>query len=238
SPTLRRDLSAIGRVSAVIFNDIEEEPGGKYYNVARLLGADGLEGEAYRKVHLVPFGEYVPLPRIFFFVRQVSTEIGEFSAAAEPTTLHHGPVRIGAAVCYEITYPDLVRREVRPLGANLLVTISNDSWYGRAGAQAQHFSAAVARAVETHRCLLRAAITGISGIVDEKGRIRAELGRDRPGILRGSARLSSVATPWTRWGYLLPVAADALAAGVLLFGLARWKRLSPGREEPGSKIPR
>ncbi|MGH9315823.1 MAG: apolipoprotein N-acyltransferase, partial [Thermoanaerobaculia bacterium] len=191
SEFLRRDLMGVAGRSGggVIFNDIEELPDGRYYNVARLLGSNGLVGGPYRKVHLVPFGEYVPLPKLFFFVRQVSREIGEFSAAPAPTTLGGDAAQIGVGVCYEILYPGLIRDEVGGLGflgANLLVTISNDSWYGRAGAQEQHFAGAVLRSVETKRYLLRAAITGISGIVDEKGRIRGELGRDRAGIVRGT----------------------------------------------------
>lgn len=227
SPSLRHDLSEVARRSLVLFNDVEELPDGRYYNVARLLGGHGLIGRPYRKVHLVPFGEYVPLPRLFFFVRQVSTEIGEFSAAPEPELLGEGSLRIGVGVCYEVLYPALIRREVGELGANLLATISNDSWYGRAGAQAQHFAGAVMRSVETNRCLLRAAITGISGIVDEKGRIRGELSRDRRGILRGTVRLSGRSTPWARWGYWIPRGADVLAAVVLLFGLARGRPRRP-----------
>lgn len=227
SPLLRHDLSEIARESLVVFNDIEELPNGRYYNVARLLGREGLIGKPYRKVHLVPFGEYVPLPKLFFFVRQVSTEIGEFSAAREPAVLSDGGARIGVGVCYEVLYSELIREEVGALGANLLVTISNDSWYGRAGAQAQHFAGAVMRSVETNRYLLRAAITGISGIVDEKGRIQGELPRDRAGILRGTIRLFRECTPWTRWGYWLPRGADALAAAVLLFGLVHGRRRRP-----------
>jgi apolipoprotein N-acyltransferase len=224
SSLLRRDLSAIAQGSEILFNDIEQEPGGRYYNVARLIDRGGPIGRPYRKVHLVPFGEYVPLPKLFFFVRQVSTEIGAFSASQRPTTLGENPVRIGVGVCYEILYPDLARIEVGELGANLLATISNDSWYGRAGAQEQHFAGAVLRTIETKRYLLRAAITGVSGIVDQKGRIQAELPRDRPGILRGTARLFEQKTSWTRWGYFLPRLADAVASAVLLFGLVRWRR--------------
>ncbi len=224
SPTLRRDLSEIAQSSAVIFNDIEQEPGGRYYNVARLLGRDGPIGRPYRKVHLVPFGEYVPLSSLFFFVRQVSTEIGSFSAAQRPTVLGADSLRVGVGVCYEILYPGLARDEVGRLGATLLVTISNDSWYGRAGAQEQHFAGAVLRSVENERYLLRAAITGVSGIVDERGRIQAELGRDRAGIVAGEARLIEDRTIWTRWGYWLPRFADIAALAVLLFGLVRWKR--------------
>jgi apolipoprotein N-acyltransferase len=224
SETLRHDLMEVAGRSGggVIFNDIEELPGGRYYNVARLVGSNGLMDGPYRKVHLVPFGEYVPLPKLFFFVRQVSKEIGEFSAAPAPTTLGSGAAQVGVGVCYEILYPGLVREEVERLGANLLVTISNDSWYGRAGAQEQHFAGAVLRSVETKRYLLRAAITGVSGIVDEKGRMEKELGRDTAGILRGTARFFVERTAWTLWGFWIPRVADVLALAVLLFGVARW----------------
>jgi apolipoprotein N-acyltransferase len=229
SPTLRRDLSEIAQGGKVLFNDVVSEPDGRYFNAARLLGENGPIGAPYRKVHLVPFGEYVPLPKLFFFVRQVSTEIGEFSAAAEPTTLGEAGERLGVGVCYEILYPSLVRDEVRR-GANLLVTISNDSWYGRAGAQEQHFAGAVLRSVETGRDLLRAAITGISGIVDSRGTIRQALGRDRAGIVRGTARFRDATTPWTAWGFWLPRLADVAALAVLVFGLARWRS---GARAPG-----
>jgi apolipoprotein N-acyltransferase len=222
SERMRRDIAGIARESggAVLFNDVQEEPDGSDYNVARLAGSQGLLGKPYRKVHLVPFGEYVPLPRLFFFVRQVSTEIGAFSAAPRPTPIESGALSVGVGVCYEILYPSLAREEVAQ-GANLLATISNDSWYGRAGAQPQHFAGAVLRAVENNRYLLRAAITGISGIVDEKGRIRQELPENRAGILHGSVRLFESRTLWTRWGFWLPRLADAAALAVLLFGVAR-----------------
>ncbi|MDQ5858530.1 MAG: apolipoprotein N-acyltransferase, partial [Acidobacteriota bacterium] len=222
--TLRRDLAEVVEACrcALLFNDVDIETDDRYYNAARLLTPAGLAGP-YRKVHLVPFGEFVPLPRIFFFVRQVSTEIGEFSAAAEPAVLESGPWRIGTGVCYEILYPILAWKQVKS-GANLLVTISNDSWYGAGGAQAQHFAGAVLRSVENERYLLRAAITGISGIVDEKGRILAELGPDRPGIVRGGARLLDSRTPWTRFGFAFSGLCDAIAVAVLVFGLVRWRR--------------
>lgn len=225
SPTLRRDLTeiALGCRCAVLFNDIEIEPGARYFNVARVVTAEGLAGRPYRKVHLVPFGEYLPLPRLFFFARQISTEIGAFTPATEPTLLESGLLRIGTSVCYEVTYDGLARAETAA-GANLLVTISNDSWYGKAGAQEQHFAGAVMRSVENGRWLLRAAITGVSGAVDERGRIAARLVPDGKGTLFVTAHLQTEPTDWTRWGYRLPQLADVAAALVLLFGLARWWR--------------
>lgn len=231
SETMRRDLSEFASQSggAVLFNDVEEQADGRYYNVARLAGPRGLLGNPYRKVHLVPFGEYVPLPTVFFFVRQVSTEIGAFSSAERPVPLVAGPLSIGVGVCYEILYPSLAREEVAE-GANLLATISNDSWYGRAGAQPQHFAGAVLRSVENRRYLVRAAITGISGIVDEKGRIRQELGENRSGVVTGTVHLLREKTAWTRWGFWLPRLSDVAALAVLISALARRRRTRVGRE--------
>jgi len=222
---LRRDLTDLAARCGcpVLFNDVDLEPDGRHYNAGRIVTPDGLAEGTYRKVHLVPFGEFVPLPELFFFARQVSTEIGEFSAAREPLLLAAGTTRIGLGICYEILYPVLGWKQVRA-GANLLATISNDSWYGAAGAQAQHFAGVVLRSVENRRFLVRSAITGISGIVDDRGRILRELGRDRAGIIRGSVRLLSGRSPWTRWGFAFSAIVDAAAVAVLLSGLARWRK--------------
>jgi apolipoprotein N-acyltransferase len=146
SEALRADLRSAARDCgcAVLFNDVDLSEATRYYNAARLLTPRGLAPATYRKIHLVPFGEYVPLPRLFFFVRQISTEIGEFSAASEAVVLRSPPMAVGMGVCYEILYPSLSREEARR-GANLLATISNDSWYGKAGAQEQHFAGAPSR---------------------------------------------------------------------------------------------
>jgi apolipoprotein N-acyltransferase len=233
SERLRRDLSGVVAAgSSLLFNDLDEEADGRYYNAARLLTPEGLAGAPYRKVHLVPFGEYVPLPRIFFFVRRVSTAIGEFTPAAEPSLLRSGPLALGVGICYEIVYPSLVRKEVAA-GANLLATLTNDSWYGRAGAQEQHFAGAALRTVENGRYLVRAAITGISGIVDARGRILAASRPDEKTIVTGTVRLLADETAWTRWGYVIPRATTLAGTAVLLFGLARlWKeRARPMRHD-------
>jgi apolipoprotein N-acyltransferase len=241
SETLRQDLASLARGGAeILFNDVEEEADGRYYNAVRLLGPRGLSGPSYRKVHLVPFGEYVPLPRLFFFVRQISSEIGAFTSAPQPTLLQAGPLVIGTAICYEAIYPSLARRETAD-GANLLATVSNDSWYGRGGAQEQHFAGAVLRAVENDRELVRAAITGISGIVDGRGRIHAMTRPNERVLVRGDVRLETGSTAWTRWGWRLPPAADAGAASVLIFGFARLvkerqarRRAQAGRDSSSS----
>jgi apolipoprotein N-acyltransferase len=224
SQRIRRDLTEIARRGpSILFNDLDEEADGRYYNAARLLTPEGLADPPYRKVHLVPFGEYVPLPKLFFFVRRVSSAIGEFTPAPEPVLVRSGPLAFGIGVCYEIVYPGLVRREVAD-GANVLATLTNDSWYGRAGAQEQHFAGAALRSVENGRYLLRAAITGISGIVDPRGRILAESKPDEKTTVTGSARRVTATTTWTRWGFWIPRLVTLAGVGVLLFGLARFVR--------------
>ena len=226
SETLRRDLSAVARESgaSILFNDLDEESPDEYYNAARLVTPLGLAPATYRKVHLVPFGEYVPLPRLFFFMKSVSQAVGAFSAAKAPVVIAASGLVLGPAVCYEMTYPSLPRAEARD-GASLLVTISNDAWYGKAGAQEQHFAAMVLRAIENRRPFARAAITGISGVVDEKGRLLARVDADVAGVAAASVTPQSARTVWTRWGgSVFPGAADLLAAGMVLSGIVRWKK--------------
>lgn len=223
SAVLRRDLQAIARESgaSILFNDIDEESDDVYFNAARLVTPSGLEPAPYRKVHLVPFGEYVPLPRLFFFMKSVSQAVGAFSAAPSPVVLNAGRLALGPAVCYEMTYPSLPRDEVRH-GANLLVTISNDAWYGKAGAQEQHFAAMALRAVENGRPFARAAITGISGIVDARGNLLARTPPDTSGVAAAAVTPSTALTPWTRWGgVVFPGAADLLAGAMVLSAIVR-----------------
>ncbi len=141
----------------------------EYYNAA--LGLQpSLAITEYHKMHLVPFGEYTPYPGLFGFIKRMTHAIGELTPG-DTTTLHNfGPLSFGSPICYEIIFPDLVRRFVKN-GANFLVTITNDGWYGPTSAPYQHFAIAVFRSVENRRFLLRAATTGVSGIIDPWGRV-------------------------------------------------------------------
>lgn len=226
SAMLRRDLAAVsaeGR-SAILFNNVDEMPDGRYFNAARLLTPVGMAPATYHKLHLVPFGEYVPLPKLFFFMREISKIVGAFTAAERPVLLASGPLEIGPAVCYEMTYPSLARDETR-MGANLLASVSNDAWYGKAGAQAQHLLAMPLRAVEVDRPFVRAAITGISAAVDSRGRMLAGLPENREGIVEAIVRLETDRTVWSRWGGIVfPAAADAAALCMVISGFVRWRR--------------
>ena len=144
----------------------------QYWNGALLLGPGGRIGGEYAKQHLVPFGEYVPLRRWLPFLQPLVVNIGDFSAGAGQKPLALGAMRLGVLICYESIFPDIARESVGQ-GANLLVNITNDAWYGRSSAPWQSMAMAVLRAVENRRALVRAANTGISGFVDPLGRITA-----------------------------------------------------------------
>ncbi len=232
SPRLRSELAAVSALGGcdVLFNDVDELPDGRYFNAARLLTPGGLSPATYRKVHLVPFGEYVPLRRLFFFMRSVSKLVGSFTSADRPVLLSSGPLSIGPAICYEMTYPSLARDEVR-LGANLLATVSNDAWYGKAGAQEQHLLAMPLRAVESNRPFVRAAITGISAAVDGRGRILASLPADREGVVSATVETHTDRTIWSGWGGIVfPGFADLAAGGMVICAFVRRRRERPARE--------
>lgn len=141
----------------------------KYYNTAVHLDPQG-GISFYHKRHLVPFGEYTPYPKVFSFIANFTHAIGALTPGDALVLHSFSGTEYATPICYEIIFPDMVRRFVRQ-GARFLVTITNDGWYGRSWAPHQHFAMAVMRAVETRRYLMRSATTGISGIIDPFGRI-------------------------------------------------------------------
>lgn len=142
----------------------------RYFNGALLIGPGGRVGGQYAKQHLVPFGEYVPLRRYLPFLQPLVVNIDDFSPGQDKEPLVLGLMKLGVLICYESIFPDIARESVGH-GANLLVNITNDAWYGRSSAPHQSMAMAVFRAVENKRALIRAANTGISGFVDPFGRI-------------------------------------------------------------------
>jgi len=147
-------------------------------NSAFLLSGEGQIVAEYSKIHLVPFGEYVPLNKIFFFIDKLTQAVGDTETGHTYTvmTVPYGDAslrkeaRLCTVICYEIIFPDLVRKFVNQ-GASIVTTITNDAWFGKTAAPYQHFSMAVFRAVENHVPVARAANTGISGFIDARGRI-------------------------------------------------------------------
>lgn len=142
-----------------------------YSNSALLLSSEGKLLSTYDKIHLVPYGEYIPLKKLFPFINKLTAGAGDFMPGKEPVVMKTSFASIGNLICYEIIFPGLVRKFVNH-GADLLITITNDAWFGRTSAPYQHFSMAVFRAIENRVPVVRAANTGISGFIDSKGRIK------------------------------------------------------------------
>ena len=196
-------------------------PGQKlYHNTALCLRPD-LTISTYSKMHLVPFGEYIPYKKIFGFIEKMTHSIGELTPGREHSLHVFGSLKFGSPICYEIIFPDLVRRFTKK-GADFLVTITNDGWYGNTSAPCQHFANAVFRAVENRRFLLRAATTGISGIIDPYGRILAQSRIDTKTFLTGTVTPSKRLTFYSRFGDLFSVLGLTLSG--LAFILALFKK--------------
>ncbi|MBI5746577.1 MAG: apolipoprotein N-acyltransferase [Nitrospirae bacterium] len=140
-------------------------------NSAFLLSPEGTLASRYDKIHLVPFGEYVPLSKILFFIDKMVVGIGDFVPGDKYTVMEAGDGKLGVVICFEVIFPDLVRRFVSN-GAEYMTTITNDAWFGASSAPYQHFSMVVFRSVENRVPFVRAANTGISGSIDAYGRIR------------------------------------------------------------------
>jgi apolipoprotein N-acyltransferase len=180
------------------------------YNSAFVSRPDGGPGDSYDKVHLVPFGEYVPLQRLLFFVnRMVQGAVGEFGAGRSFAPLPTPWGGAGTVICYEAIFPEQVRR-LKP--AAFLVNLTNDAWFGTSAAPRQHLALAVGRAVENHRWMARAANTGISAIIDPAGRVVAETPLEVEQVLAGTLRVRSDVTPYAARGDLFAWACAIVAA--------------------------
>jgi apolipoprotein N-acyltransferase len=180
-----------------------------YHNTAMALHPD-LSRSLYFKMHLVPFGEYTPYKKVFSFVEKMTHAIGEITPGTEPVLHEHEGHKFASPICYEIIFPGLVRNFVRR-GATFLVTITNDGWYGTSSAPYQHWAQAVVRAVENRRYLLRAATTGISGVVDPFGRVLSRSRLMTQAVLTATVSPSSRLSLYTRIGDTLPLAGLTLA---------------------------
>jgi apolipoprotein N-acyltransferase len=189
---------------------------GRAFNSAFLVRADGSTGGVYRKIHLVPWGEYVPLKDLLFFVGPLVEAIGTgFAPGTEAALLPVDGHPVSVAICYEIIFPDLVRRFVRE-GSQLLTTITNDAWFGKTSAPYQHFEQASVRAVEQGRYLVRSANTGISGIVDPYGRVLQRSEIFQPAVINGEARLLTAVTVYQQIGDSFAYASAVITIALLL----------------------
>lgn len=189
----------------------------KLFNSALLLNP--LEGLAsrYDKMHLVPFGEYVPFSDFFFFADKFVSGISDFSPGRTARVMSAGESQIGVAICYEVIFPDLVRQFVKN-GAAIMTTITNDAWFGQSAAPYQHFSMLVFRSIENRVPFARAANTGISGFIDDRGKIIARSKLDVEATLTEALIPGEQLTLYTLYGDLFVVPCAIIAVLFLLTG--------------------
>ncbi len=142
-------------------------------NSAVVIDRDGKMTYRYDKIHLVPFGEYIPLKKFLFFIDKLVSVVGEFQPGREYIQARTKWGSFPVLICYEIIFPDQVRNFLKD-GGELIVNITNDAWFGRTTGPYQHFATAVLRAVENRRTLVRVANSGITAVVGPTGEILAE----------------------------------------------------------------
>jgi apolipoprotein N-acyltransferase len=235
-PEVRKQISDFASREGVFLlagNDDRERDGSgvlRSYVGAKLVSPEGAIAMRYHKMRLVPFGEYLPLPSSMVSLLSLGRlveSVSDFTAGTEAVTGRVLGISVGAFICYEAIFPSLVRR-FSLTGAQVLVNVTNDGWYGTSAAPYQHYAMARFRAVENRRFLVRAANTGISAIIDPLGRelVRSELMEQR--ALVGEVRGISELTFYARYGdifawFLVILTALALASASFLSRRGRIK---------------
>jgi apolipoprotein N-acyltransferase len=205
----------------LLLNVVPHDSRGLPLNSALLVSPDGQPVGRYDKMNLVPFGEFVPA-LVKPLVDKVSTEAGDFAPGRQQVLLPAGQHRLGVFICYESVFPNFVRKFAAN-GADLLVNISNDGWYGNSAARYQHLKIARMRAAENRRWLLRATNDGITSTIDPAGRLYQNLPSYTAAAAQTSYSYLTSVTFYSRHGDWLPWLCAALALAALL----PWARLQP-----------
>lgn len=198
-----------------LINGTFRDPGdGERYNSAFLLDRSGRISYRYDKIHLVPFGEYLPWGKVLGFARPLVRGVIGFSPGQESRPGKVGEIPFGSLICYEAIFPELSRRAAAQ-GAGLLVNITNDSWFGRTAAPRQHLQMAAFRAVEQRKAVLRSANSGITAEIDLWGSIRQRLKLFEKGLLMAEAGANQYRTVYSwigDWSNLLLIVISLLMA--------------------------
>ncbi len=200
---------------------VARRPDGGLLNSALLVAPSGDVVGRYDKVHLVPFGEFVPWP--FGFAKKISTEVGDYTPGSTVAVLPVAGHEIGTFICYESVFPSFVR-EFAANGAELLINVSNDSWFGRSAAREQHLKIVRMRAAENRRWLLRSTNDGITGTIDPAGRVLGTL----PNYVQAASRTGysyvKETTLYTRYGDWLPIVCALFSGGIVISSMRRRRR--------------
>jgi len=190
-------------------------PATRLYNAAYLIQPDGSTAAIYRKIHLVPFGEYVPFSKLLYFVGPLVEAVSDFAPGTEAVLLPVAGHTASTAICYEVIYSSLIRAFVTH-GSELLTTITNDAWYGRSSAAYQHWEQASLRAIEEGRYLARAANTGISGFIDPYGRVMQRSNMFESAVMAEDVKFLTDRTIYSRIGDAVGWLSVALTLAALL----------------------
>lgn len=211
--SLARELDSYLVVSSPAIDSIDGRE--RLLNSAFLISADGSTVGRSDKMHLVPFGEYVPLAKLLPFVKKMVQGIGDFSpgTSAKPLVTPFG--KLGVLICFEGIFPEISRDYVRN-GAGILVNITNDAWFGDSSAPYQHLSMTVFRAVENRVPLVRSANTGITAFVDSRGHIQGMTRLFHEALLSGSVRVGSSQSIYTAKGDLFAWICSVLSLFILV----------------------
>jgi apolipoprotein N-acyltransferase len=192
-------------------------------NSAFIVSPAGRVEGKYDKVHLVPFGEYVPLRSVFPFMGRLAACVGDCLPGKSFTPVRMGDVKIGVLICYEGIFPEIARDYIRN-GASVLVNITNDAWFGRSSAPYQHLSMVTFRSIENRIYTVRAANTGISAIIDPVGRITAKTKIFERTTLSGKVHLSDGQTFYAKHGDIFVYGCFSMLVLVALITMRRRKK--------------
>jgi apolipoprotein N-acyltransferase len=202
----------------------------RYYNSALIVGSDGARVGRYDKIHLVPFGEYIPFKELLFFAHKLTGRVSEFTRGDEREVFHLGGHRYGVFICYEAVFADEVRQFAR-LGAEVLVNISDDGWYGDTSAPWQHLNMVRMRAIENRRWILRDTNSGVTASIDPYGRVRQSIPRHQTDALPAEYGFRDDITFYTAHGDVFAWLCAVAALGIL--GWAGRKLLLAGINQVG-----
>jgi len=200
----------------------ESGPMPHMYNTAFMFDPEGRLVDTYDKVHLAPYGEYIPLGRLMPFLGKVVLHISDVSPGTEMKVFRTRDAQFGPLICFETIFPELSRQLVSR-GGQFIVAMSNLAWFGQTAAPKQEFAISRFRAIENHVPLVRAANTGISGIVGSDGRLIRVIGtgyRSSAAERIPLARLGSVGTFYTRHGDVFVLLSAAMVAATIAVGVA------------------
>ncbi len=188
------------------------------YNSALIVGTDGARIGRYDKIHLVPFGEYIPFKDLLFFAHKLTGRVAEFTRGSERQVFHLGGHRYGVFICYEAVFADEVRQFAR-LGAEVLVNLSDDGWYGDTSAPWQHLNMARMRAIENRRWILRDTNSGVTAAIDPYGRVRQSIPRHQTDVLPAEFGFRDDITFYTAHGDVFAWVCAILGIGIVVWAL-------------------